>query len=205
VSGQHADTSPGMKLSPGMGSGITLATQPGTPAAFPLPGDFRTVDLPPETQEVLDHLFSNGLGGCDRKAQEVVENAVRLAYVERQATVTTLARTFYMSRRALGRLCKSSQIPTPSHLLVFGRLLRSTVAIQDGVGVDEGCRANFDDMSTFSCAMKNATGLRPRQLRLQGGGWITLAHKWMEAESAAGRLAFTHPPEQSCPACGGKL
>jgi AraC-like DNA-binding protein len=188
-----------------MGSGITERKHTPTVSGSAYPADWRTAILPPATQEALDHLFASGLGACDRKAQEVVTNAVRLAQVERQPTVVALAKTFYMSRRALGRLCKAAQIPTPSHLLTFGRVLRAVVATQEGATVAEGCRANFSDPFTYSQTMKNLTGLRPRSLRLQGGGWITLTQRWLEVEEEAGRAACTTPPCPTCPACGSNL
>ncbi|MEJ2541360.1 MAG: AraC family transcriptional regulator [Gemmatimonadota bacterium] len=153
----------------------------------PNPMDLRTLlgeepdDLP---GAVVDYLAWRGLVldlGLRRTIRRVLELSAELR------TVTGVARSLYMSRRALGRRFMKEGLPVPSHWLQFGRVLRAALRLQRpestlmGVAFDLG----YSDGFSLSNQMKRLLGVRPNHASSRLG-WEWAVECWIQREIEEG-------------------
>jgi len=144
---------------------------------------------PPEdlAAEVTDYLVWRGIP-LDRETARLVRKTLALSAELR--SISALARSLYLSRRALGRRFLGRGLPVPSHWLQFGRILRATIRLQNSedsvlsVGYDLG----YPDGFSMSNQMVRLTGYRPVEVR-QFLGWEWLLEAWMRREADTGGLA----------------
>lgn len=154
---------------------------------LPNPLDLRT--LLSETPEdlpgaVVDYLAWRGLVldlGLRRTLRRVLELSAELR------TVTGVARSLFMSRRALGRRFMKEGLPVPSHWLQFGRVLRAAIQLQRpestlvGVAFDLG----YSDGFSLSNQMKRLVGVRPNHASTRLG-WEWTVECWLQREIEEG-------------------
>ena len=105
-------------------------------------------------------------------------------------TVSGLARSLYISRRALGRRFMSRGLPVPSHWLHFGRILRASLHLQtegttlSSIAFDLG----YPDGFSLSNQMYRLTGLRPSFMR-ECFGWEWIVEAWLYQEAQEQNLS----------------
>ena len=154
---------------------------------LPDPMDLRTLlgetpgDLP---GAVVDYLAWRGLVldlGLRRTIRRILELSAELR------TVTGVARSLFMSRRALGRRFMKEGLPVPSHWLQFGRVLRGAIRLQRpestlvGVAFDLG----YSDGFSLSNQMKRLLGVRPNHASTRLG-WEWAVECWIQKEIEEG-------------------
>ena len=137
--------------------------------------------------EVTDYLSWRGIE-ADLDTRRLIRRTFELSGELR--TVSGLARSLYMSRRALGRRFMTRGLPVPSHWLHFGRILRGSIRLQDRECslFQVGCELGYPDGFSFSNQMKRLTGLRPSLMR-ECFGWEWVVESWLKQEAEAGALA----------------
>jgi AraC-like DNA-binding protein len=143
-------------------------------------------DLP---AEVTDYLEWRGIG-LDQGTVRLVRRIVELS--ENLRSVSALARSMYMSRRALGRRFMTLGLPVPSHWLQMARLLRVTVRLQnteDSV-FSVGCTFGYPDGFSVSNQMSRLFGIRPTTAR-ERLGWEWVFEAWLRREAENGAFAPT--------------
>jgi AraC-like DNA-binding protein len=85
-------------------------------------------------------------------------------------TVPELARAALCSPRTLRRTLRGAGLPSPEELLAWRRLLHAGRLLDDGRSADSVARAmDFSTGSALRKCLKRHTGLRPGDLRRQGG------------------------------------
>lgn len=137
--------------------------------------------------EVTDYLTWRGIE-VDMETRRLIRKTLDLSGQLR--TVSGLARSLYISRRALGRRFLSRGLPVPSHWLHFGRILRASIRMQRGdhtlssIAFDLG----YPDGFSLSNQMKRLTGLRPSLMR-ECFGWEWIVEAWLFEEARAGNLS----------------
>jgi AraC-like DNA-binding protein len=110
-------------------------------------------------------------------------------------SVERLAKSVYLSRRALGRRLHSAGVPSPSHWLHFGRTFRAIVRLQSGeasvqrVAMDLG----YADGFALSNQMQRLAGIRPSEARSRVG-WMWFVEAWVKAEAKAGGFSSDRYP-----------
>lgn len=154
---------------------------------------------PPEDlgAEVTDYLRWRGIA-LDRETARLIRRTLALSAELR--SVSALARSLYLSRRALGRRFMARGLPVPSHWLHVGRLLRVAIRLQNSeetvlsVGYDLG----YADAFSLSNQMARLTGYRPTEARMYLG-WEWLLEAWLRQEADTGGMApepvATLPPD----------
>lgn len=105
-------------------------------------------------------------------------------------TVTALARSLYMSRRALGRRFLSKGLPVPSHWLHFGRVLRAALLLQKREAnlYAIACHLGYPDGFSLSNQMVRLTGIRPSLFR-DCFGWEWVVESWLRQEGRNGNIS----------------
>jgi AraC-like DNA-binding protein len=105
------------------------------------------------------------------------------------ASISTLARRLYTSRRTLGRHLTGAGLPVPSHWLQFARLLHVAIQLQnDNATIFRvAARTGYPDGFTMSNQMKRLLGVRPTVVR-RHLGWEWLVETWLMRELKSGRL-----------------
>ena len=99
-------------------------------------------------------------------------------------TVPELARTARCSPRTLRRTLAGAGLPAPEELLAWRRLLHAGRLLDDGRSADSVARAlDYSSGSALRKALKRHTGLRPGELRRQGG-FSALAGLFLRRSSA---------------------
>ena len=86
-------------------------------------------DLP---VEFMDYLLWRGMN-VDMDARRLIRKTVELSL--ELYTVTALARSLYLSRRALGRRFLKRGLPVPSHWLHFGRIRNLSTTMGHSTGL----------------------------------------------------------------------
>ncbi|MFL5541947.1 MAG: helix-turn-helix domain-containing protein [Longimicrobiaceae bacterium] len=85
-------------------------------------------------------------------------------------SVTGFARAAHRSPRTLRRTLHGAGLPSPEELLAWRRLLHAARLLDDGRSADSVARAlDFSTGSALRKCLKRLTGLRPGELRRQGG------------------------------------
>ena len=143
-------------------------------------------DLP---AEVTDYLEWRGIG-LDQATVRLVRRIVELS--EQLRSVTGLARSMYMSRRALGRRFMTLGLPVPSHWLQMARLLRVAIRLQnsDDSVFSVGCALGYPDGFSVSNQMSRLFGVRPTQVR-ERFGWEWVLEAWLRREAEGGAFSPT--------------
>ncbi len=141
-------------------------------------------DLP---VEFTDYLLWRGMI-VDMDARQLIRKTVERSL--ELCTVTALARSLYLSRRALGRRFLTRGLPVPSHWLHFGRILRTALRLQntDETLASAAYRFGYPDAFAFSNQMYRLTGVRPSDAR-RFLGWEWLVEAWLQTESKTGGLS----------------
>ena len=137
--------------------------------------------------EVADYLIWRGVD-VDMETRRLLRKTLELS--EHLRTVNGLARSLYMSRRALGRRFMTRGLPVPSHWLHFGRVLRASILLQEPTSSLFGvsCELGYPDGFALSNQMKRLTGLRPSIMK-ECYGWEWIVESWLHQEAAEGNLA----------------
>ena len=146
--------------------------------------------------QVTDFLVWRGLE-IDRETRHIIRRTVDLA--GELTTVAGLARSVYLSRRALGRRFMTRSLPVPSHWLQFARVLRASILLQSTSDTlfEVGCGLGYPDGFALSNQMKRLVGIRPSEAR-SCLGWEWVVEAWLRREAAAGRLG--EAPSKDLPA-----
>lgn len=136
---------------------------------------------------VTDYLAWRGFT-LDTVTRSVIHRTVELS--SRVRTMSALATHLYMSRRAVGRRFRNSQLPVPSHWLHIGRVLRATINLQnsDATLFNIACSLGYPDGFALSNQMQRLCGLRPQTVR-DLIGWEWVFESWIQMEGAAGNIA----------------
>lgn len=152
----------------------------------------ETLRRPPEDlpAEVTEYMRWRGLR-LDRETARLVRKTVELSAELR--SVSALARSLYLSRRALGRRFMVRGLPVPSHWLHFARLLRVVLRLQQSEEsvLSVGFGLGYPDGFSLSNQMVRLTGIRPSQARTRLG-WEWFMEAWLRKEAETGGLR----PEQ---------
>ena len=108
-------------------------------------------------------------------------------------SISALARSMYVSRRALGRRFLSRGLPVPSHWLQLGRLLRVAIKLQNSRDSIFSVAYEFGYPDGFSVSnqMARIVGARPHEVRKQLG-WEWIMEGWLRREAELGGLAPDH-------------
>lgn len=158
-------------------------------------------------REVATYLIHRGLAAHDPKPADMFTQLLELPmrFPEERVSVRRAARYFYMSRRALGRWCERTGLPTPSHILAFGRVLRTVQLVRKcGLTIRRAAAATgWPDAFTLSNTMVRLTGLRPSQAKRHG--LVYVAEAWLQREIDGGRAALGTPSPPTCPSCGQEV
>lgn len=137
--------------------------------------------LPPDLPgEIVDHLVWTGTR-IDQSTRHILRRILELSTELR--TVSALARSLYVSRRALGRRLLQRGLPVPSHWLHFGRVLRVALKLQSSNDnlFSVASSMGYPDGFALSNQMHRLTGVRPSEARL-ALGWEWLVEAWMARE-----------------------
>lgn len=134
--------------------------------------------------EIMDYLQWRGIS-VDIEVRRLIRKTIDLSSELR--SVTALARSLYLSRRALGRRFLMNGLPVPSHWLHFGRVLRASLLLQgSGVTLAEAAsKFGYPDGFALSNQMHRLLGVRPSDAR-RYLGWDWLVEAWIQREAAAG-------------------
>ena len=134
--------------------------------------------------EVMDYLQWRGIN-VDIEVRQLIRKTIDLSSELR--SITALARSLYLSRRALGRRFLTNGLPVPSHWLHFGRVLRAALRLQSSaVTLAEAARRfGYPDGFALSNQMHRLVGVRPSDAR-RYLGWDWLVESWLHMEAAGG-------------------
>lgn len=156
----------------------------------PTPEDLACIlRRPPDDlgSEVTEYLRWRGIG-LERDTSQLVRRIIALSAELR--SVSGLARSMYLSRRALGRRFMAHGLPVPSHWLHFARLLRVAIRLQncDESVLSVGYELGYPDGFSLSNQMARLIGHRPTEARMYLG-WEWLLEAWLRQEAETGGLA----------------
>lgn len=145
------------------------------------PGDFAL--------EVTDYLSWRGIE-VDTETRRLIRKTLELS--EELRTVGGLARSLYLSRRALGRRFLTRGLPSPSHWLHFGRILRASIRLQnpDSTLFSVAGELGYPDGFSLSNQMHRLVKLRPSIMR-ECFGWEWIVESWLNQEGRDGNLSPT--------------
>ena len=134
--------------------------------------------------EIMDYLQWRGIG-VDIEVRRLIRRTIELSSELR--SITALARSLYLSRRALGRRFLTNGLPVPSHWLHFGRVLRAGLCLQStgGTLAEAASRFGYPDGFALSNQMQRLVGVRPSDAR-RYLGWEWLVEAWVHTEAASG-------------------
>jgi AraC-like DNA-binding protein len=138
--------------------------------------------------DVTDYLRWRGLG-IDRDTARLIRRILDLSGELR--SISSVSRSMYLSRRALGRRLLLQGLPVPSHWLQVGRLLRVAVRLQnsDATVSSVAFEHGYPDGFSLSNQMERLIGHRPSEVRRRLG-WEWLVEAWLRREAGAGRLGI---------------
>lgn len=136
--------------------------------------------------EVTDYLSWRGIA-VDNDTRRLIHRTIEVAGEIR--SVSGLARSLYLSRRALGRRFLTRGLPVPSHWLHLGRILRAALRLQstDDTLFTIACDLGYPDGFSLSNQMHRLTGARPSTVR-DCLGWEWILESWLRREAEEGGL-----------------
>lgn len=136
--------------------------------------------------DVVDYLWWRGLT-LDGEMRRLVTRMLQLSGEVR--TVSAVARSVYLSRRALGRRFHDRGLPAPSRWLQVFRLLRAAILLQGtDLSLAEIARTlSYPDGFTLSNQMERLVGVRPSLAR-ERLGWEWFFESWLWTEWERGGL-----------------
>lgn len=139
---------------------------------------------PDIASEVTDYLTWRHLV-IDLETRRMIRKIIELSNELR--TVSGLARTLYLSRRALGRRFMCRGLPVPSHWLHFSRLLHATLRLQnsDSTLLTVASEFGYPDGFSLSNQMNRLVGVRPTTAR-DYLGWEWFLEAWIQRELSGG-------------------
>ncbi len=134
--------------------------------------------------EVMDYLQWRGIN-VDIEVRQLIRKTIDLSSELR--SITALARSLYLSRRALGRRFLTNGLPVPSHWLHFARVLRAALLLQSSAATlaEAARRYGYPDGFALSNQMHRLVGVRPSEARCYLG-WDWLVEAWIQTEAAGG-------------------
>jgi AraC-like DNA-binding protein len=137
--------------------------------------------------EVADYLTWRGIE-VDTDTRRLIRKTLQLS--EELRTVAGLARSLYLSRRALGRRFMTRGLPPPSRWLHFGRILRASVRLQnpDSTLFSVAGELGYPDGFSLSNQMYRLIRLRPSIMR-DCFGWEWIVESWLHQEAGSGNLS----------------
>jgi len=138
--------------------------------------------------EVMDYLQWRGID-VEIETRTLLRRTIELSNELR--SVKALARSMYVSRRALGRRFLTKGLPVPSHWLHFGRILRVTLRLQnfpEETLSQAAHRFGYRDGFALSNQMYRLVGVRPSEAR-RYHGWEWFVEAWLDAERAQGSFS----------------
>lgn len=157
--------------------------------------------------EVVEYLIGRGLAADCDKAARMLRALLELPgrYPKERVSVSRAAKALYVSRRALGRRCAIAGLPSPSHILAFGRVLNTLRLMRENewTASRAAFASGWPDPFAFSNTMRHVTGLRPSAAR--GRGLIYLAEAWLQRELEEGNAELRSPRPPHCPSCGQEV
>lgn len=138
--------------------------------------------------DVTDYIRWRGLG-IDRDTARLIRRILDLSGELR--SITSVSRSMYLSRRALGRRLTQQGLPVPSHWLQVGRLLRVAIRLQnsDATVSSVAFELGYPDGFSLSNQMERLLGHRPTEVRRRLG-WEWLIEAWLRREADSGRLSI---------------
>ncbi len=152
----------------------------------------QVLKRPPDdlSASVTDYLAWRGIR-IDRDTVHLIRRTIDKSADLR--SISSLARSMYVSRRALGRRFSSRGLPVPSHWLHLGRLLRVAIKLQNSRDSIFSVAYEFGYPDGFSVSnqMARIVGVRPHEARKQLG-WEWLMEGWLRREAESGGLAPDH-------------
>lgn len=130
----------------------------------------------------MDYITWRGVD-VDQETRRLIRKTVELS--SELKTVSALARSLYMSRRALGRRFLKRGLPVPSHWLHFSRILRASLELQntDRNLFQVACSFGYPDGFSLSNQMKRLADIRPSETR-KCLGWEWIVEAWLRREAA---------------------
>lgn len=136
---------------------------------------------------VTDYMEWRGIS-LDPVTRKLVRRTVELS--DRVQTITVLAKSLYMSRRALGRRFMNQGLPVPSHWLQISRILRATNKLQnsDASLFRVATSLGYPDGFSLSNQMSRLLGIRPLEAR-ERLGWEWIFESWLAREARSGGIA----------------
>jgi AraC-like DNA-binding protein len=142
--------------------------------------------------EVIDYVAWRGIL-VDSDTRRLIRRTIELSCDIR--SVSGLARSLYISRRALGRRFLMRGLPVPSHWLHLGRVLRACLRLQstDATLFSVACDLGYPDGFALSNQMERLIGVRPTTARTCLG-WEWILESWMRQEAELGGLLPKEPP-----------
>ena len=134
--------------------------------------------------EIMDYLQWRGIN-VDIEVRRLIRRTIDLSAEIR--SISALARSLYVSRRALGRRFLTNGLPVPSHWLHFGRVLRAALRLQSsGATLAEAAsRFGYPDGFALSNQMQRLMDVRPTDAR-RYLGWDWLVEAWIHTEAVSG-------------------
>ena len=133
---------------------------------------------------IVNHLARRGVLR-DPRARTLVSRIFELAPTV--PSISALSRRLYSSRRSLGRLFESQDLPVPSHWLQFARLLNVATRLQANPDVAIfriAVQLGYPDGFTMSNQMRRLVGCRPTDVR-ENLGFEWFVEEWLAMERAA--------------------
>ncbi|MDE2875836.1 MAG: hypothetical protein OXU69_17035 [Gemmatimonadota bacterium] len=156
----------------------------------PGPGEIASVIRRPPTSlasGVTEYLEWRGVP-LDPVTRKVIRRTVELS--DRVRTIAALAKSLYMSRRALGRRLLNQGLPVPSHWLQVSRILRATIRLQNSESslFRVASSLGYPDGFSLSNQMSRLLGIRPLEAR-EKLGWEWILETWLAREAQRGTIA----------------
>ena len=153
-----------------------------------LPALRQVLRRPPDdlASDFTDYLRWRGIM-LDGETRRVVRQIVDLS--EQLRSISAVARSLFLSRRALGRRFMRHGLPVPSHWLQLARILRVAIRLQNSAATVSSLayEAGYPDGFSLSNQMHRLLGYRPSEIRGYLG-WEWIVETWLRQEAAGGSL-----------------